>query len=180
MPIFLLPILALGDAAGAAVEQVDLIEVFPVTQLHDLGSEMLHGSVGAAVLASGAGVGGPVHVGRQRYFFNVQAVNDDNTIGNIRCWDFLSLYPYYNFKNAFWPVFRKLFCRTKKERSALQTVHKTHRFLIPNDTYVRVQTVPHLWRCKKQSAGAVNEQMPREIALTRHLQHFAYKAVRDA
>ena len=44
---------------------------------------MLHGSVGAAVLASGAGVGGPVHVGRQRYLFNVQAVNDDNTIGNI-------------------------------------------------------------------------------------------------
>ena len=63
---------------------------------------------------------------------------------------------------------------------ALQTVHKTHRFLIPNDTYERVQTVPHLWRCKKRSAGAVNEQMPREIALTRHLQHFAYKAVRDA
>mgnify|MGYP007055723548 CR=1 FL=1 len=93
---------------------------------------------------------------------------------------FLSPYPYYNFKSAFWPVFRKLFCRTKKERSALQTVHKTHRFLIPNDTYERVQTVPHLWRCKKQSAGAVNEQMPREIALTRHLQHFAYKAVRDA
>ena len=39
---------------------------------------------------------------------------------------FLSPYPYYNFKSAFWPVFRKLFCRTKKERSALQTVHKTH------------------------------------------------------
>ena len=72
------------------------------------------------------------------------------------------------------------FAGQKKERSALQTVHKTHRFLIPNDTYERVQTVPHLWRCKKQSAGAVNEQMPREIALTRHLQHFAYKAVRDA
>ena len=46
---------------------------------------------------------------------------------------FLSPYPYYNFKNAFWPVFRKLFCRTKKERSALQTVHKkaAHKLLVP-------------------------------------------------
>ena len=40
---------------------------------------------------------------------------------------FLSPYPYYNLKNVFWPVFRKLFCRTKKERSALQTVHKKLR-----------------------------------------------------
>ena len=119
-------------------------------------------------------------VAQQRQNCDVPMGNIANTIGNIRCWDFLSLYPYYNFKSAFWPVFRNFFCRTKKERSALQTVHKTHRFLIPNDTYERVQTVPHLWRCKKQSAGAVNEQMPREIALTRHLQHFAYKAVRDA
>lgn len=46
---------------------------------------------------------------------------------------FLSPYPYYNFKSAFWPVFSKLFCRTKKERSALQTVHKkaAHKLLVP-------------------------------------------------
>ena len=46
---------------------------------------------------------------------------------------FLSPYPYYNRKNAFWPVFGKLFCRTKKERSALQTVHKkaAHKLLVP-------------------------------------------------
>ena len=48
-------------------------------------------------------------------------------------------------------------------------IKNTHKFLIPNDTYERVQTVPHLWSCKKQSTGAVNEQMPRESNLTRHL-----------
>ena len=63
---------------------------------------------------------------------------------------------------------------------AFPTVIVVALVFLRNDTYERVQTVPHLWRCKKQSAGAVNEQMPREIALTRHLQHFAYKAVRDA
>ena len=32
--------------------------------------------------------------------------NIANTIRNIDRWDFLSLYPYYNLKNAFWPSFR--------------------------------------------------------------------------
>ena len=70
LPLFLHPILALGDAVCAAVEQVDLIEVFPVAQLHDLGSEMFHSRVGAAVLTTGAGVGRPVHVRKQGNIFN--------------------------------------------------------------------------------------------------------------
>ena len=74
-------------------------------------------------------------------------------------------------KTLFGQFSENCFCRTEKERSALQTVHKkaTHKFLVPNDTYERVQTMPRLWSCKKQSAGAVNEQMPRESNLTRHL-----------
>ena len=102
------------------------------------------------------------------------------TISNIRPERFSFSLPLLQSPKRVLASFQKIVLQDKKERSALQTVHKTHRFLIPNDTYERVQTVPHLWRCKKQSAGAVNEQMPREIALTRHLQHFAYKAVRDA
>ena len=77
LPLFLRPILALGDAVCAAVEQVDLIEVFQVAQLHDLGSEMFHSRVGAAVLAPGFRVCGSVHVGQQGNSFNAQAVDDD-------------------------------------------------------------------------------------------------------
>ena len=58
----------------------DRIEVFPVAQLHDLGSEMFHSRVGAAVLAPGFRVCGSVHVGQQGNIFNAQAIDDDVNI----------------------------------------------------------------------------------------------------
>ena len=48
-----------------------------MAQLHDLGSEIFHCRVGAAVLASGFRVGGSVHVGQQRHIFDPQTVDDD-------------------------------------------------------------------------------------------------------
>ena len=48
-----------------------------MAQLHDLGSEMFHSRVGAAVLAPGFRVCGSVHVGQQGNVFNAQAVDDD-------------------------------------------------------------------------------------------------------
>ena len=59
------------------MQEVDLIEVFPVAHLHDFGFEILHSRVCAAVLAPGAGVRRSVHVGQQGYFLNPQTVNDD-------------------------------------------------------------------------------------------------------
>ena len=50
------PILTLGNAVLAAMQKVDLIEIFPVAQLHDFGFEVFHRCVCAAVLAPGAGV----------------------------------------------------------------------------------------------------------------------------
>ena len=71
------PILALGDAVCAAVQKVDLIKPGFVAQLHDLGFEIFHRRVGTAVLASGFGVGGSVHVGQQRHIFDPQTIDDD-------------------------------------------------------------------------------------------------------
>ena len=48
-----------------------------MAQLHDLGFEIFHRRVGAAVLASGFRVGGSVHVGQQRHIFDPQTVDDD-------------------------------------------------------------------------------------------------------
>ena len=77
LSLFLHPILALGDAVCAAVQKIDLIKTGFVAQLHDLGFEILHRRVGAAVLASGFRVGGSVHVGQQRHIFDPQTVDDD-------------------------------------------------------------------------------------------------------
>ena len=77
MSLFLCPILALGDAVCAATQKVDLIKTCFVTQLHDLGFEIFHRRVGAAVLATGFRVGGSVHVGQQRHIFDPQTVDDD-------------------------------------------------------------------------------------------------------
>ena len=48
-----------------------------MAQLHDLGFEIFHRRVGAAVLASGFRVDGSVHVGQQRHIFDPQTVDDD-------------------------------------------------------------------------------------------------------
>ena len=77
LSLFLHPILALGDAVCAAVQKIDLIKTGFVAQLHDLGFEIFHRRVGAAVLASGFRVGGSVHVGQQRHIFDPQTVDDD-------------------------------------------------------------------------------------------------------
>ena len=77
LSLFPRPILALGDAVCAAVQKIDLIKPGFVAQLHDLGFEIFHRRVGAAVLASGFRVGGSVHVGQQRHIFNPQTVDDD-------------------------------------------------------------------------------------------------------
>ncbi len=48
-----------------------------MAQLHDLGFEIFHRRVGAAVLASGFCVRWSVHIGQQRHIFNPQTVDDD-------------------------------------------------------------------------------------------------------
>ena len=77
LPLFPRPILALGDAVRTAVQKVDLIKSGFVAQLHNLGFEVFHSRVGAAVLAPGFCVCRSVHVGQQRYFLYPQAVDDD-------------------------------------------------------------------------------------------------------
>ena len=77
LSLFPRPILVLGDAVCAAVQKIDLIQPGFVAQLHDLGFEIVHRRVGAAVLASGFRVGRSVHVGQQRHIFNPQTVDDD-------------------------------------------------------------------------------------------------------
>ena len=77
LSLFPRPILTLGDTVCAAVQKVDLIKTGFVAQLHDLGFEIFHRRVGAAVLASGFRVGGSVHVGQQRHIFDPQTVDDD-------------------------------------------------------------------------------------------------------
>ena len=46
---------------------------------------------------------------------------------------FLSLYPHYNFKNTFWPVFGKLFCRMKKNDLPCKPFTKkaAHKLFVP-------------------------------------------------
>lgn len=77
LSLFLRPILALGDAVCAAVQKVNLIKPGFMAQLHDLGFEIFHRRVGAAVLASGFRVGMSVHVGQQRHIFDPQTVDDN-------------------------------------------------------------------------------------------------------
>jgi len=48
-----------------------------MAQLHDLGFEVFHSRVGAAVLAPGSCVCRSVHVGQQGNIFNAQAIDDD-------------------------------------------------------------------------------------------------------
>ncbi len=74
---FLCPILPVGDAVLAAVQEVDLIKPLPVAHLHDFGFEVAQGSVGTSVLAADFRIGRPVHVGQERHFLNPQAVYDD-------------------------------------------------------------------------------------------------------
>ena len=59
------------------MEQVDLIEIFPVAHLHDLGFEVFHSSVRAAMFAPGTGICRSVHVGQQGYFLNTQRIDND-------------------------------------------------------------------------------------------------------
>ena len=64
------PILTLGNAVLAPVQQVNLIEVFPVAHLHDFRFEIFHSCVRTAVLAALPCVGWSFHVGKQRHFRN--------------------------------------------------------------------------------------------------------------
>ena len=77
LSLFLRPILPVGDAVLAAVQEVDLVKPLPVAHLHDFGLEVAQGRVGTAVLAAGFRVGWPVHVGQERDFLYPQAVYDD-------------------------------------------------------------------------------------------------------
>ena len=77
LPFPLRPILTLGNAVFAAMQKVDLIEIFPVAQLHDFGFEVFHRRVCAAVLAPGAGVCRSVHVGQERNFRYPQRIDND-------------------------------------------------------------------------------------------------------
>ena len=77
LSLFPRPILALGNAVCAAVQKVDLVKPGIVAQLHDLGLEIFHSRVRAAVLAPGSCVCRSVHVGQQGNIFNAQAVDDD-------------------------------------------------------------------------------------------------------
>ena len=64
LPFLLCPILTLGNAVFTAVEQVNLIEIFPVAHLHDFGFEVFHSGVRTSVFAPGTGVCRSVHVGQ--------------------------------------------------------------------------------------------------------------------
>ena len=77
LSLFLRPILTLGNAVLAAVQEVDLVKPLPVAHLHDFGLEVAQGSVGTAVFAAGFCIGWPVHVGQERHFLYPQAVDDD-------------------------------------------------------------------------------------------------------
>ena len=77
LPFLLRPILTLGHAVFAAMEQVDLIEIFPVAHLHDFGFEVFHRSVRTAVLTPGAGICRSVHVGQQGDFLDPQGIDND-------------------------------------------------------------------------------------------------------
>ena len=59
------------------MQKVDLIEIFPVTQLHDFGFEVFHRRVCAAVFAPGAGVCRSVHVRQERNFLYPQRIDND-------------------------------------------------------------------------------------------------------
>ena len=59
------------------MQKVDLIEIFPVAQLHDFGFEVFHRRVCAAVFAPGAGVCRSVHVRQERNFLYPQRIDND-------------------------------------------------------------------------------------------------------
>ena len=59
------------------MEQVDLLEIFPVAHLHDFGFEVFHSSVRTAVLTPGAGICRSVHVGQQGDFLDPQGIDND-------------------------------------------------------------------------------------------------------
>ena len=59
------------------MQKVDLIEIFPVAQLHDFGFEVFHRRVCAAVFAPGAGVCRSVHIGQEWNFGYPQGIDND-------------------------------------------------------------------------------------------------------
>ena len=59
------------------MQEVNLIQIFPVAHLHDFGLEIFHSCVCAAVLHAAFRVRWSVHVGQKRDSFNPQAVYDD-------------------------------------------------------------------------------------------------------
>ena len=77
LSLFLRPILPVGHAVLAAVQEVDLVKPLPVAHLHDFGLKVAQGRVGTAVLATGFCVGWPVHVGQERHFLNPQRIDND-------------------------------------------------------------------------------------------------------
>ena len=77
LPFLLRPVFTLGHSVLAAMQKVNLIQIFPVAHLHDFGLEIFHSCVCAAVLAAVLRVRWSVHVGQKRDGFNPQAVYDD-------------------------------------------------------------------------------------------------------
>ena len=77
LPFLLRPVFTLGHSVLTAMQEVNLIQIFPVAHLHDFGLEIFHSCVCAAVLHAAFCVRWSVHVGQKRDSFNPQAVYDD-------------------------------------------------------------------------------------------------------
>ena len=77
LSFLLRPVFTLGHSVLAAMQKVNLIQIFPVAHLHDFGLEIFHSCVCAAVLHAGFCVCWSVHIGQKRDSFNPQTVYDD-------------------------------------------------------------------------------------------------------
>lgn len=64
LPFLLRPIFPLGYALFAPVQQIFLVKPLTVAHLHDFRFQIIHASVGAAVLAARPPVRWSVHVGK--------------------------------------------------------------------------------------------------------------------
>ena len=53
------------------------MELLPVAELHELRLKILHGGIGAPVLAAGLGVGRALHIGQHGHLGNAQRVDDN-------------------------------------------------------------------------------------------------------
>ena len=77
LAFLLRPILTLSHPGLAAVQKINLVQSGSVAHFHDLGAEVFHGSIGAAMFHARLRIAWPIHIRHERNLSNSQGVDHD-------------------------------------------------------------------------------------------------------